>query len=396
MGFQLHWGVHMKPKIFAGAVGAACLALGYVIFKSRGPKPRRACFVDVVDPDNYAVVAMEALRASRDGYLLDIVVVGRPVNLSLTRFHPDKMKFKTPDGEEVKIDFRQHVKEQSFEADHHVPDHSNLILRARIRNQRLPLKSLEEFNAVWEREPRIEFTVGGPFTPLLALGEKYKKLSEKPGTLVAMACAWKGDENLLKDNFNNQVDIDAAEAVLVEQKVFPNLRRIILTTETCKVGWLTVSAEEIRERTGWGSLADLVGLWNCFQARQAPLFDVAVSLALDRPDAVPFELLPARLTTIADEASLAQRRIEVCELHPTTGCFVHEEHQKRPEAAEGGFAEVYSSTMKYEHSSDAEVDSKSKEQATEAAKSKFLDYLASAYASRRIYRPWWKKVTARL
>eukprot|EP00854_Cymbomonas_tetramitiformis_P012592 gene12592-14881_t len=387
------------------------------------------------------------------------------------------MKFKTPDGEEVKIDFRQHVKEQSFEADHHVPDHSNLILRcdvdslvkfllhsgvdishltfydggcarraglsyaihieedlimkkdgwlrtaneikdiqrkmfdktseervmfredmcrARIRNQRLPLKSLEEFNAVWEREPRIEFTVGGPFTPLLALGEKYKKLSEKPGTLVAMACAWKGDENLLKDNFNNQVDIDAAEAVLVEQKVFPNLRRIILTTETCKVGWLTVSAEEIRERTGWGSLADLVGLWNCFQARQAPLFDVAVSLALDRPDAVPFELLPARLTTIADEASLAQRRIEVCELHPTTGCFVHEEHQKRPEAAEGGFAEVYSSTMKYEHSSDAEVDSKSKEQATEAAKSKFLDYLASAYASRRIYRPWWKKVTARL
>eukprot|EP00854_Cymbomonas_tetramitiformis_P001188 gene1188-1756_t len=387
------------------------------------------------------------------------------------------MKFKTPDGEEVKIDFRQHVKEQHHEADHHNPDHSNLVLRcdvdslvkfllhsgvdishltfydggcsrraglshaihieedlimkkdgwlrtaneikdlqrkmfdktseervmfrenmcrARIRNQRFPLKSLDDFNAIWEREPRIEFTVGGPFTPLLALGEKYKKLSEKPGTLVAMACAWKGDENLLKDNFNNQVDIDAAEAVLVEQKVFPNLRRIILTTETCKVGWLTVSAEEIRERTGWGSLADLVGLWNCFQATQAPLFDVAVSFALDRPDAVPFELLPARLTTIADEASLAQRRIEVCEVHPTTGCFVHEEHQKRPEAAEGGFAEVYSSTIKYEHSSDAEVDSKLKELATEAAKTKFLDYLASAYASRLIYRPWWKKITARL
>eukprot|EP00301_Raphidiophrys_heterophryoidea_P002641 c11231_g1_i1.p1 GENE.c11231_g1_i1~~c11231_g1_i1.p1 ORF type:complete len:423 (+),score=68.77 c11231_g1_i1:86-1354(+) len=156
------------------------------------------------------------------------------------------------------------------------------------------LHSLTELAEVLVKANDLHLVVGGPFTPLEQISKLTgNRLYDKRGCIYAMACSWKGDKNMLGDNFNIQVDWEAFRSVMLSDS-FPSLRKVILPTETCKEGdWLKVTGSQFKQ-LGMPGVGDLVTLWTALKRGTVqPTFDLATLLPDEQ---VPFELVPVRLS----------------------------------------------------------------------------------------------------
>jgi len=180
----------------------------------------------------------------------------------------------------------------------------------------IPLLDLQQLVAPLAAALSVKLVVGGPFTPLATLA-KESSLRNKSGVMHAMACSWKGDKNLLGDNFNIQVDWDAFREVMIAD-AFPQLEKHILPTETCKEGsWIKMSQQHF-DRLRWSGVAQLVHLWTSLKRGDVqPTFDLGCAL----PDEMlPFERKPVTLAVAENPKSVSGFRCEMSiqsSAHPT-------------------------------------------------------------------------------
>ena len=98
-------------------------------------------FMDMPDPDNHMLAISLGKRLSSIGSdrinHLHIVAIGHPVNFELSKFDSKSFQFNQRDDDfnqeyKVKMDFRNHVKEQKYEKDIWDKQDSNNLLMANI------------------------------------------------------------------------------------------------------------------------------------------------------------------------------------------------------------------------------------------------------------------------